>query len=91
MESCAISTTNDNCLASNSIGRPHIRTAPRLQNCPPLKAMPLLLEGIKVDNRARASSADEIKMRKSQENFAVDISDGAGLSENIALKRKINV
>ena len=31
VESCAISTTNDNCLASNSIGRPHIRTAPRLQ------------------------------------------------------------
>ena len=44
-----------------------------------------------MDNRARASSADELKMRKSQENLAVDISAGAGLSENIALKRKINV
>ena len=41
-----------------------------------------------MDNRARASRADELKKRKSQENQAVYIAAGAGLNENIALKRK---
>ena len=41
-----------------------------------------------MDNRAKASRADELKKRKSQENLAVDISARAGLNENIALKRK---
>ena len=44
--------------------------------------------GIKVDNRARASRADELKKRKSQENLAVDISARAGLNGNIAIKRQ---